>query len=117
VAPESSRGQASVELVGLAGALLLASLIAFQLLAAGYAVVMADHAAEAAALALANHRPAAQAAADAVPGWPRRALRVRRDRGAVAVTLLPPSPLGILRGRLAVTAQAAVSVPAGEDGR
>jgi hypothetical protein len=66
VAPESSCGQASVELVGVAGALLLASLIAFQLLAVGYAVVMADHAAEAAALALANRRPVAQAAADAL---------------------------------------------------
>jgi hypothetical protein len=112
-----ARGQASVELVGVAGALLVASLIGFQLLAAGYAAVMADHAAEAAALALANRRPPAQAAADAVPGWPRAALRVRRDRGSVAVTLLPPSPLRILRGRLAVTGRATVSTPAGEEGR
>jgi len=116
VAAEQSRGQASVELVGVAGILLLASLVGFQLLAAGYAVVMADHAAEAAALAVVNRRPVAQAAADAVPGWPRSALRVRRDRGAVAVTLLPPSPLRILRGRLAVTGEAVVSAPAGEDG-
>jgi hypothetical protein len=78
---------------------------------------MADHAAEAAALALVNRRPVAESAADAVPGWPREALRVRRDRETVSVTLLPPSPLGILRGRLAVTGEAAVAVPPPEDGR
>jgi hypothetical protein len=116
-APERSRGQASVELVGAAGALLLAFLIGFQLLAAGYAAVMADHAAEAAALALANRKPAAKAAADAVPGWPSSELRVRSDRDSVAVTLLPPSPLRILRGRLAIRGEATLSTPAGEDGR
>ena len=115
MASERSRGQASVELVVVAGALVLASLIGFQLLAAGYAVVMADHAAEAAALALVNRKPVAQAAADAVPGWPRSAMRVRRDRGTVAVTLLAPSPLGILRGRLAIRSEAAVSAPARRD--
>jgi hypothetical protein len=111
---ECEQGQASVELVAVAGAVLLASLIGFQLLAAGYAVVMADHAAEAAAIALVNRRPTAEAAVDAVPGWPRRALRVRRERGMVAVTLLPPSPLAILRDRLSITGRAAVSVPAEE---
>jgi hypothetical protein len=112
----TSPGQASVELVGVAAALLLASLIGFQVLAAGYAAVMADHAAEAAALALASSRPAAPAAADAVPGWPRRALRVRRDGDEVEVTLLPPSPLRFLRDRLAVSADAAISSRASQKG-
>ena len=76
---------------------------------------MADHAAEAAALALVNRKPVAQAAADAVPGWPRSALRVRQDRDTVAVTLLPPSPFRILSGRLAIRAEAAAG--ALEEGR
>jgi hypothetical protein len=112
VPTERSRGQASLELVAVAAALLLASLIAFQLLAAGYAAVMADHAAEAAALALVNRKPAADAAADAVPGWPRSAMLVRRERGTVVVTLLPPSALRALRGRIAITGRASVLPPA-----
>jgi hypothetical protein len=78
---------------------------------------MADHAAEAAALALVNRRPVADAAAEAVPGWPRSALLVRRERGTVVVTLLPPSALRVLRGRIAITAEAAVLPPAAEGGR
>jgi hypothetical protein len=103
-----ARGQASVELVAGLVILLLAGLIAFQLLAVGYAVVMADHGAEAAALALANGHDPAAAARSAVPGWPRSALRVARTGGHVSVELLPPSPLGFLRGRLAVTGDATV---------
>jgi hypothetical protein len=106
-----SRGQASVELVGGAVALLLAGLVAFQLLAAGYAVVMADHAAEAAALALANERSATDAARAAVPGWPRSATRVRTGGDRVFVTLVPPSPFRFLGDRLAATGEAAVRLP------
>lgn len=100
------RGQASVELVGTLGALALAALVAFQLLAAGYAAVMADHAAEAAALALANGREPGGAARAAVPGWPRSALRVHSDGRRVAVELTPPSPLRFLRERLRLTGEA-----------
>jgi len=99
-------GQASVELVGTLDALALAALVAFQLLAAGYAAVMADHAAEAAALALANGRDPGGAARAAVPGWPRSALRVRSDGRRVAVELTPPSPLRFLRERLRLTGEA-----------
>jgi hypothetical protein len=107
----ANRGQASVELIGGAVGLLLAGLVAFQLLAAGYAVVMADHAAEAAALALANERDATDAARASVPGWPHGAARVRTRGDHVFVTLLPPSPLDFLRDRLAVTGEAAVRLP------
>jgi hypothetical protein len=103
-----SAGQASVELVGGAVALLFVSFVGFQLLAFGYGAVMADHAAEAAALALANGDDPARAADAAVPGWPKNALRVRSAPRRVEVTLLPPSPLSFLRGRLAVTGDAAV---------
>jgi hypothetical protein len=106
-------GQASVELVGGAVGLMLVALVAFQLLAAGYAVVMADHAAEAAALALVNGRTASDAALSAVPGWPRDAARVRTRGSRVYVTLVPPSPLRLLRDRLTVTGDAAVRLPSG----
>jgi hypothetical protein len=102
------RGQASVELVAAAATLALAALVAFQLLAAGYGAVMADHAAEAAAIAIVNGRIPEQAARDAVPGWPRRLLDVRRRRGRVAVTLVAPSPLSILGERLSFTSHATV---------
>jgi hypothetical protein len=104
----SSPGQASVELVGGLGIVLLGGLVAFQLLAVGYGLVMADHAAEAAALALANGQDAEEAAGAAVPGWPHRALRVARSRGRVSVTLVVPSPLRFLRERLAITGEAVV---------
>ena len=102
------RGQASVELAGALAALLLLALTGFQLLAAGYGVVMADHAAEAAALAVANGRDADDAAHAAVPGWPQDALSVGHRDSRVQVTLVPPSPLGFLRERLALTSEAHV---------
>jgi hypothetical protein len=103
-----SPGQASVELVAGAAVLLVVALIGFQLLAVGYGVVMADHAAEAAALALVNGGEPDEAARAAVPGWPRSALHVSEERERVGVTLLAPSPFGFLRGRLAVTGEATV---------
>jgi hypothetical protein len=112
MAVDGSAGQASIELIGGAVALLVAGLIGFQLLAAGYAAVMADHAAEAAALALVNGREPRAAAQAALPGWPRRALRVRAQGGRAEVTLVPPSPLGLLRDRLSFTAEASARVPA-----
>jgi hypothetical protein len=107
-----SPGQASVELVGGLGIVLLSGLVAFQLLAVGYGLVMADHAAEAAALALANGHDAGEAARAAVPGWPRPALRVASSGGRVRVTLVVPSPLRFLRERLAITGEAVVRPPA-----
>jgi hypothetical protein len=101
-----SPGQASIELVGGIGALILVGLVGFQLLAIGYGMVIADHAAEAAALAVANGRDPAQAARAAAPAWPRESLRVRNAPGRIQVTLRPPSPLSFLRGKLAVTGEA-----------
>jgi hypothetical protein len=106
-------GQASVEVAAGAVAMLLAALVALQLLTAGYAAVMADHAAEAGALALANGRGATGAARSAVPAWPHGATRVEVEGDAVAVTLVPPSPFGFLHERLSVTGRAVVRRPAG----
>jgi hypothetical protein len=107
----AERGQAAVELAGVATLLAIAGLVAFGVLAAGQAAAVADGAAEAAALAVAKGGDPERAAARAAAGWPRRAVRVERDGGAVRVTLVPRTPLGILRGRLRVTARAWVRPP------
>jgi hypothetical protein len=114
---QGERGQASVELAAGAAVTLVIALLILQLLAAGYAAVMADHAAEAGALALANGRPPADAARAAVPGWPEGASRIQVDGNAVRVTLVPPSPFGFLRGHLAATGRAVVRRPVADAGR
>ena len=107
----SERGQASVELVGSVPALLVVALVVFQLLAIGYARVLAGDAAEAAALALAAGHDAAGAARDAVPGWSKAGMRVMRAGDEVRVTMRAPSPLRVLRYRLEVGASAKVGRP------
>lgn len=99
-------GQATVELVAAVPALLLAGLLALQLLAAGYALTLADGAAEAGALALASGRPAVAAARDALPGWAEDDIDVTVQGGRVTVRLQPPSPLPALAEWLAVTSSA-----------
>jgi hypothetical protein len=99
-------GQASVELVAGLPALLLAALVALQLLAAGFALTIADGAAEAGAIALASGERPVPAARDALPGWARQRAMVEVDGGRVTVRLRPPSPLGALAERLAVSSSA-----------
>jgi hypothetical protein len=100
------RGQATVELVAALPALLLAALLALQLLAAGYALTLADGAAEAGALALASGGSASEAARGAVPGWAKRDVSVEVRGGEVSVRLRPPSPFEALADRLEVTSTA-----------
>lgn len=100
-------GQSTIELVAALPALLLAGLLALQLLVTGYALTLADGAAEAGALALASGRPAASAARDALPGWAEDDIDVRVRGGRVTVRLRPPSPLPAVADRLAVTSSAA----------
>jgi hypothetical protein len=101
------RGQASVELVAALPVLLLAALLALQLLVAGYALTLADGAAEAGALALAAGRPAVQAAREALPGWARDSVSVSVKGGRVSVRLRSPSPFRAVAERLAVTSTVA----------
>ncbi|HEU5252209.1 MAG TPA: hypothetical protein VFU16_02650 [Solirubrobacterales bacterium] len=101
------RGQATVELVAALPALLLSALVALQLLAAGYAMTLADGAAEAGALALASGGPAGEAARGALPGWAEDGVSVRVDGGEVTVRLRPPSPFDAVAERLAVSSSAA----------
>lgn len=100
------RGQASVELVAALPALLLAALVALQLLAAGYALTLADGAAEAGALALASGGSAAEAARAALPGWAEDDVAISIRGGEVTVRLRPPSPLSALADRLKVSSTA-----------
>ena len=78
-----------------------------QLLAAGYALTLADGAAEAGALALASGRSAAKAARDALPGWADETTstsgRGRQGDGAPAAAVAAPPALA---ERLAVTGSA-----------
>lgn len=108
----SERGQASVELLAGIPALLVAGLIALQLLAVGYSVTLADGAAEAGALAIAADRPARPAVRDALPGWTDGRVRVDIDGGRVNVELRPPAPLRALSERLAVSSSVWVRQPA-----
>jgi hypothetical protein len=99
-------GQSTVELVAALPALLLVGLLALQLLAAGYALTLADGAAEAGALALASGRPAAAAVRAALPGWARDDVDVSVSGGRITVRLRPPSLLPAVADGLAVTSAA-----------
>ncbi len=101
------RGQATVELVAALPALLLAALVALQLLAAGYAMTLADGAAEAGALALASGGSAAEAAREALPGWAGDDVSVAVEGDEVEVRLRPPSPIDAIAERLTVSSSAA----------
>jgi hypothetical protein len=105
---KSSRGQATVELLGAVPVVLLLGLVLFQLLAVGYAAVLAGNAAEAGALAVAGGAEATAAARAAVPGWSRAGMRVDVKGGRVEVRMRPPSALAGLARRLEVKAHAAV---------
>jgi hypothetical protein len=100
-------GQSTIELVAALPALLLAGLIALQLLATGYALTLADGAAEAGALALASGGRAKEAARDALPDWAEDEVDVSVEGGRVTVRLRPPSPLPAVADRLTVSSSAA----------
>lgn len=99
-------GQSTVELVAALPALALACLVALQLLAAGYALTLADGAAEAGALALASGEPAREAVREALPGWAEDDVGLSVNGGEVMVRLRPPSPLPAVADRLMVSSSA-----------
>ena len=101
-------GQSTVELVAALPALLLAGLLALQLLATGYALTLADGAAEAGALALASGGQAKDAVRAALPDWADDEVDVSVEGGRITVRLRPPSPLPPIADRLTVTSSAAV---------
>lgn len=100
-------GQASVELVALAPLLVAVVLAAAQLLAGGSARELADHAAEAGAIALLQQDADPTAAVrDAVPGWSRGRVDVRIDGRRVRVRLRPRAFLPAVAGLLEATGEA-----------
>lgn len=104
-------GQATVEVLALIPGLVAIGLGVLQLLAVGYASVLAGGAAEAGALALAAGADPRAGVREALPGWSERRAQIRVDAGRVVVHLRPPSPLRALGERLEVTATAAVEAP------
>lgn len=100
--PGSEAGQASVELLAGIPALVLAGLIALQLLAVGYAVALADGAVEAGALAVAAGEPPGPAIREALPGWADDRVEAEVSGGRVAVTVRPPALLGPLASGLEI---------------
>ena len=90
------QGQASLELVAGIPALLLAALVALQLLVIAYTVHVADNSAEAGALAVAAGREAQPAIRGALPGWAQERGRTSASGGRVTVAVRPPSLLTVL---------------------
>lgn len=99
----SERGQATVEMLAAIPLLLVAGAIALQLLLAGYALTLADGAAEAGALALAAGRPARSAAEGSLPSWAADEAEIAVHGGGVTVRLTPPSLFTAFGDYLAVT--------------
>lgn len=96
-------GQATIELLAAVPLLLVAGAISLQLLLVGYAMTLADGAAEAGGLALAAGRPAREAAAESLPAWAEDRAEIAVRGGGVTVRLAPPSLLPAVADRLAVT--------------
>jgi hypothetical protein len=96
-------GQATIELLAAIPLLLLAGSVALQLLLAGYALTLADGAAEAGALALAAGQPAKTAAESSLPAWADGDSEVSVNGGEVTVRLRPPSLFPPVGDRLSVT--------------
>jgi hypothetical protein len=99
----SERGQATVELLAAIPLLLITGTIALQLLLAGYALTLADGAAEAGGLALAAGRPAKSAAEESLPSWAEDRAQITVHGGEVMVRLAPPSLLAAVGDHLVVT--------------
>jgi hypothetical protein len=108
---EAARGQATVEAIALVPLMVAVGLGILQLLAVGYASVLAGNAAEAGALAVAAGGDPRSGVRQALPGWSRARARVEVNGGRVEVHLRPPSPLKALADGLEVTGTATVEAP------
>jgi hypothetical protein len=105
----AERGQAAVELLGALPVLIALGLAVAQLLAAGYAAVLAGSAAEAGALAIAGGADPEASVRNALPGWGRADASVDVDGGRVAVRLRPPSLIDAVARELEVESSATVA--------
>ena len=107
----SARGQATLETIALVPLLLIVGVGLMQLLAVGYASVLAGSAAEAGALALAGGTEPKAAALRSLPGWSEAHAKIEVEGGRVEIRLRPPSLLRALEERLEVGAAAEVEEP------
>jgi hypothetical protein len=82
-------GQGSVEVVAMLPLVALVAAAILQLLAAGLASELADHAAEAGAVAILQEREPREAVRDALPGWSRERVDVAIRGRKVEVRLRP----------------------------
>ena len=98
-------------MLGAVPALLALGLVVIQLLAVGYAAVLAGAAAEAGVLALAGGGNPEKGARSSLPGWSRARASVDVTGGTVRVRLRPPSLLSSVSRRLEVTGRASVGGP------
>jgi hypothetical protein len=102
----AERGQAQLELIAAVPLLVVAALIAMQLLALGYTQTLADGAAEAGAIAVADGRDPADAARAALPGWAGDDVEVDVDGGRVGVEVDPPELIPLPDGDAAINSTA-----------
>jgi len=103
------RGQAAVELLGALPVLIGLGLAVAQLLAVGYAAVLAGNAAEAGALALAARADPEASVRNSLPGWSRARASVGVSDGRVTVRLRPPALVSALASKLEVASTASVA--------
>lgn len=99
-------GQSVVEFVALLPLFVAVALAILQTLAAGAAEELAGHAAQSAAVALAQGRDGGAAARAALPGWARSRIEVTVKGTRVTVRLEPIALLPGLGRRLRATATA-----------
>jgi hypothetical protein len=107
----STSGQATVETIAVLPVLAVAVFAAAQLLAAGIAKELADHAAEAGAVAILEGADPAAAARAALPGWSNGRVEIKVQGRRVGVRLEPLSPLSAV-GRLLTASADADAGPA-----
>lgn len=100
------RGQSTVETVAMLPVLVTVALALCQLLAAGAAHELADHAAEAGAVAILEGGDPADAARDALPGWAKDRVHVGVDGSRVRVRLEPLAPVHAVAVVLAADVEA-----------
>jgi hypothetical protein len=110
--PHSERGQASVELLGVVPAALVAALIGWQLVLAGHTMWLSAQAARVAARAEAVGRSPAAAARSALPRSLEPGLDVgRRREGGVVVHVRVPLVVRRWRSPVSVSASSSFGGP------
>ena len=101
-----SPGQSTVEVVAMLPLLAIVAFAALQILAAGLAAELADHAAEAGAVAILEGTDPHDAAKRAIPGWSGAHVDVAIHGKTVRVRVRPPAVVRSVGNLLASTAEA-----------